>query len=200
VRLRDRFVPGTPLWITETADSACGGNPWASTFLDSFRYLDQLGRLAKRGVQVIIHNTLASSDYGLLDETTLTARPNYWAALLWRRLMGPTVLDAGPSPVPSLHLYVHGLRDHPGGVAVLVINTHRTISQALAVPVQSDRYTLTATDLLSRDVQLNGRELSAAVGGDVPQRTGAPTRAGTLVFEPTSITFLAIPNAQNSRC
>jgi heparanase len=114
--------------------------------------------------------------------------------------MGPTVLDAGPSPVPDLHLYAHCLRDHPGGVAVLVINTDRTISQALAVPVQSDRYTLTATDLLSRDVQLNGRDLSVGPGGDVPQLTGTPTQAGTLVFEPTSITFLAIPNAQNSRC
>jgi heparanase len=37
--LRDHFEPGKPLWITETADAACGGNPWASTFLDTFRYL-----------------------------------------------------------------------------------------------------------------------------------------------------------------
>ena len=40
--LRNRFVPGKPVWITETADAACGGNPWASTSLDTFRYLDQL--------------------------------------------------------------------------------------------------------------------------------------------------------------
>jgi hypothetical protein len=33
---------------------------------------DQLRRLAKAGVQVVMHNTLAASDYGLLDETTLT--------------------------------------------------------------------------------------------------------------------------------
>ena len=35
--LRDRFEPGRPVWVTETADAACGGNPWASTFLDTFR-------------------------------------------------------------------------------------------------------------------------------------------------------------------
>ena len=64
-------------------------------FLDTFRYLDQLGRLAKGGVQVVMHNTLAASDYGLLDERTLEPRPNYWGALLWRRLMGRAVLDAG---------------------------------------------------------------------------------------------------------
>jgi hypothetical protein len=42
--LRDEFEPGKPLWLTETADAACGGNPWASSFTDTFRYLDQLGR------------------------------------------------------------------------------------------------------------------------------------------------------------
>ena len=78
--LRDQFEPGKPIWLTETADAACGGNPWAATFLDTFRYLDQLGRLARAGVQVVMHNTLAASDYGLIDEKTLQPRPNYWGA------------------------------------------------------------------------------------------------------------------------
>jgi hypothetical protein len=47
-------------------------------------------------VSAIYHNTLAASEYGLLDPTTFAPRPNYWAALLWRRLMGTTVLDAAP--------------------------------------------------------------------------------------------------------
>ena len=80
------FAALTLVEKTETADAACGGNPWAATFLDTFRYLDQLGRLAKQGVQVVAHNTLAASDYGLLDEHTFAPRPNYWGALLWRRL------------------------------------------------------------------------------------------------------------------
>jgi hypothetical protein len=28
--LRDRFAPGKPLWLTESGETACGGNPWAS--------------------------------------------------------------------------------------------------------------------------------------------------------------------------
>jgi hypothetical protein len=32
VNLRDRFEAGKPIWLTETADAACGGNPWAYTF------------------------------------------------------------------------------------------------------------------------------------------------------------------------
>src|SRR2546421_3071125 len=113
--LRDEFEPGRPIWLTETADAACGGNPSAATFLDTFRYLDQLGRLAKAGVQVVMHNTLAGSDYGLLDEQTRQPRPNYWGAVLWRQLMGTTVLDAG-SPVQSgVHVHARFQRELAGG-------------------------------------------------------------------------------------
>lgn len=45
---RNKYLPNAPIWLTETAESSCGGNPWASTYLDSFRYLEQLGRLAKK--------------------------------------------------------------------------------------------------------------------------------------------------------
>ena len=117
--LRDQFASGKPMWVTETADAACGGNPWASTFLDTFRYLDQLGRLAKQGVQVVMHNTLAASDYGLIDQKTLKPRPNYWRALLWRRLMGTTVLDSGVEIAEGRHVYAHCLRGASGGVTLL---------------------------------------------------------------------------------
>ena len=34
--LRDKYAPGKPIWLNETAQAACGGSPWAATFLDSF--------------------------------------------------------------------------------------------------------------------------------------------------------------------
>ncbi|GEJ57718.1 hypothetical protein [Anaeromyxobacter diazotrophicus] len=198
--LRDRFEPGKPLWITETADSACGGNPWASTFLDTFRYLDSHGRLAQRGVQVITHNTLASSDYGLLDPGTLAPRPNFWAALLWAKLMGSTVLAPGPSPHASVHLYSHCLRGHRGGVAILAINLDRGAAHDVAVSVPSSRWALTATDLLDAAVRLDGEELRVSAAGDVPHLDGIATPAGLLTLPAASITFLAVPDAGNDAC
>lgn len=53
------------------------------------------------------------------------------------------LLKPGPSTAPSLHLYAHCLRDTPGGVALLAINTDRNASQTLDVSVPSERYTLT---------------------------------------------------------
>lgn len=198
--LRDRFEPGKPLWITETAAAYCGGNPWDATFLDSFRYLDQLGRMARHGVQVVMHNTLAASDYGLLDERSFAPRPDYWAALLWRRLMGTTVLDPGTSPVSGLYLYAHCLRDKPGAVALLAINTDRTASLTLELPAAASRYTLAADHLTDSGVRLNGNALKLRANDELPPLEGEPAPHGRFDLAPASITFLAIPDAANPAC
>jgi heparanase 1 len=198
--LRDRLEPGKPIWLTETAEAACGGDRWAASFLDTFRYLDQLGRLARAGVQIVMHNTLAASDYGLLDEKTLQPRPNYWSALLWRQLMGATVLDAAAPVQPGLHLYAHCQRGAPGGVTFLAINTDRDAPHSLVLPMASVRYTLDAANLLEERVRLNGRIMALEADDAVPTPAGAATTAGTLIFEPATITFLAVPEARNGAC
>jgi heparanase 1 len=195
--LRDKFEPGKPIWLTETADAACGGNPWASTFLDSFRYLDQLGRLAKRGVRIAMHNTLASSDYGLLDENSFAPRPNYWAALLWRKLMGAVVLDAGAASSPDLNLYAHSLRGVAGGVALLAINASNR-AQFLQIARGAERYTLSAPELQSSSVQLNGTELKLGANDAMPQIGGVRVPSGIVTLAPRTITFLAFADAKNS--
>jgi hypothetical protein len=196
--LRDEFEPGKPIWLTETADAACGGSRWGSTFLDTFRYLDQLGRLAKAGVQVVMHNTLAASDYGLLDERTLTPRPNYWGALLWRRLMGTTVLDSGLPIEQGLHVYAHCQRGSPDGVALLVINTDRIASRALRLTTASERYALDSTSLRGAIVQLNGTTLALDDKDDLPPIEGLPTPAGTLTFAPATIGFPTVAAGNNA--
>jgi hypothetical protein len=197
--LHDRYAPGTPIWITETADSACGGNAWGATFLDSFRYLDQFGRLARRGVAAVFHNTLASSEYGLLDQRDFTPRPNYWAALLWRRLMGPVVLDAGPLR-PGLHLYAHCLSGNPGGVALLAINNSRNEPALLELPTDGERYTLSADPLQSRHVSLNGQTLALDPDDHLPALIGKPVAPGPVALAPATITFIAAPQARNTAC
>jgi heparanase len=198
--IRDQFEPGKPLWNTETAQAACGGDRWASTFLDSFRYLNQLGLSARRGVQVHMHNTLAASDYGLLDESSFAPRPNYWAALLWHRLMATTVLDPGPSPAPSLHLFAQCLRNHPRGVALLVINASHDAEQKLEIPTAFGRYTLTSEKLQDAHVLLNGVELHLGANDALPEMRGIQDHGGAVTFAPVSITFLALPKAHNPSC
>jgi hypothetical protein len=197
--LRDRYAPGAPLWLTETAEAACGGNPWAVTFRDSFRYLYQLGRLAREGVETVMHNTLAASEYALIDQATLEPRPNYWAALLWRRLMGTTVLDAGPSG-PGVHVFAHCMAGKPGGVAILAINANPSAPASVELTVPADRYTLAARTLDEGRVQLNGRELAIGPGDTLPALQPVRVQGGSIELAPATITFLAIPNAGNPGC
>jgi hypothetical protein len=198
--LRDKYLPGKSLWLTETAEAACGGDPIAGQFADTFRFLNQMGSLALKRVQVVMHNTLAASDYGLLDESTLNPRPNYWAALMWNRTMGNVVLDPGASADPSLRIYAHCASSPKGAVTILATNTDTTREQTIALPVAGERFTLTASDMTSTTVLLNGTELAAASDGSVPPIEGKRIEAGDLVLAPASITFVTLPAARNNNC
>jgi Glycosyl hydrolase family 79, N-terminal domain len=198
--LRDEAAPGKPIWLTETAEAACGGDRWSSTFLDTFRYLDQLGRLARAGVQVVMHNTLVGSDYGLLDETTLMPRPNYWAAVLWRQFMGNTVLDSGVPVRQGLHVYAHCWRQNPGGVVLLVINNDTQNPREVVLPNHSERFTLAAATLRSPAVRLNGTVLGPEAVGQLPGLSGIPESPGSLRFAPATMTFVVISGAGNRNC
>ncbi|HEX3878298.1 MAG TPA: hypothetical protein VHW24_15005 [Bryobacteraceae bacterium] len=197
--LRDRYLPGKPMWVTEVADAGCGGNPWASTFRDTFRYVNQMGMLARKGVKMIAHNTLASSDYGLLDEKTFTPRPNYWAAVLWQRLMGQIVLDPGTTADGDLYVYAQCMRDSRGGVTFMAINPGNS-TRELQAPMAGERYTLTAKELGSATVELNGRALEAKADATLPAMQGSTVGAGQLQLAPASITFLTFPKAGNKAC
>lgn len=197
--LRDEFEPGKPIWLTETADAACGGNPWDATFLDTFRYLDQLGRLARAGVEAVMHNTLAASDYGLLDETTFRPRPNYWAALLWHRLMGTTVLEASMASTRTVHAYAHCHPATKGTASVLLINTSQHGSHAVTLAAPADRYTLRARRLQSASVQLNGTTLALTENDDLPRLAPQAAPAGRIRLPPASITFLVMQDVAACR-
>ena len=200
--LRDTYAPGKPLWLNETAQAACGGSPWAATFLDSFRYLNQLGALAQKGVQVVAHNTLAASDYALIDYDTMMPRPNYWAAVLWRRTMGSTVLASPASPAPEMRLYAHCLPASDkgggrGGVGLLAINIG-TAAQRLDV-ANGTSWSIQATPLDSKTMTVNGVVPAVGADGAISGLDGAAVRGG-LSVPGQSIAFVAVPSAANPAC
>lgn len=195
--LRDRHEPGKPLWLNETAQAACGGSPWASTFRDSFRYLNQLGALAQKGVQVVAHNTLAASDYGLIDQDTLAPRPNYWAAVLWKRTMDQTVLAAPPSPSADLRLYAHCLPSRRGGVGLLAINTGTT-EQGLGISGRATGWTMSGA-LDSASVTVNGQVPAFDGRGRLTGLRGKPIM-GRMAIPGQSIAFVAVSGARNPAC
>jgi hypothetical protein len=195
---RDQYQPGRALMITETAQAACGGSPWASTFLDSFRYLNQLGVLAQKGVQAVMHDTLTSSDYALIDGETLTPRPNYWAAVLWRRTMGRTVLASPASPSPSLRIYAHCLPEGQGGVGILALNVGKT-AESVNLGGGGRAWTLTGQPVDTKTVLVNGKAPGVDASHRLTGLEGVPV-AGNVTIPAESITFAAFPAANNPAC
>ncbi|MCH7627502.1 MULTISPECIES: hypothetical protein [Novosphingobium] len=196
--LRDKHEPGKPMWNTETAQAACGGSPWASTFLDTFRYLDQNAALAQQGLQVLMHNTLAASDYALIDRDTLTPRPNYWAAVLWRRTMGTTVLASPHSPSPALRLYAHCLAGKKAGVAVIALNTGE-MAQRLDLGAKAIGWTMTGQPIDTRSVLVNGKAPALSADLTLIGLEGVAVPSGVTV-PGHSIAFFAVPGAANAAC
>ena len=188
--VRDDHAPNAPMWLTETADAAYGGSTWAPTWLDVPRYVDQMARLARGGVQCVMHNTLCASDYGMLDPRTHSPRAKYWAAWMWAQFMGSEVFDAGVATREGLHVYAHGRRDGEGH-ALAIINNSRDESSSVHLPRGSTAYVLTAPELRGIDVHCNDQPLVMVDDRTMPEITGRSVD-GHLELPPVSVTFVTV--------
>lgn len=194
VPLRDKYVPGGEMWVTESGDAGGGGDTWASTYLDVFRTLNELGGFATVTNGVIFHNTLASSDYGFLAREVFDPRPNYFAVLLWNRLMGTTVFDTKEEIREGAHVFAHSRKDGKDGVVYLVINNSFTDATTVELPKDAVRYTLAGENgnVRATVMTLNGRPLVLGEGNTLPSLEGEAQAAGTVEVAPGTCTFFVM--------
>lgn len=132
--LRDKFVLGGQMWVTESGDAGGAeilGPPRIWMFCARST---NWAAMAPSPTGIIFHNTLASSDYGFLEHGTFLPRPNYFAVLLWNRLMGTAVYDCGHLNRENAHVYCHSRRDGTCGVVYLIINNSLTDTISVTIP------------------------------------------------------------------
>ena len=192
VARRDKYVPGGQMWVTESGDAGCGGNTWASTCADVPRTLNELGEFCTVTDGVIFHNTLASSDYGYLKHGTFLPRPNYFAVLLWNRLMGKTCYATGVANEEGAHVYCHSRKDGKDGCVYLIINNSWTETTTVELPGTAQVYALTGKNgIRSRTMCLNGKELVLGENDELPALTGVEA-SGKLEIAPGGCTFIVL--------
>ncbi|MGT2932956.1 beta-glucuronidase [Streptococcus catagoni] len=192
--LRDKYVPGSPMWVTESGDAGGGGNTWASTYLDVPRTLNELGSFARLTDGVIFHNTLASSDYGFLERNLFNPRPNYFAVLLWKRLMGDTVFDSDIAVQEGAHIFAHSRKDGKEGKAYLAINNSESQNTLLELPKSAEIYLLQGenADKRARQMTLNGKVLKLKENGDLPDLLAVDLDKGSYLLPPCSCAFIIL--------
>ena len=190
--LRDKYVPGGQMWVTESGDAGGGGNTWASTYLDVLRTLNELGSFAAITDGVIFHNTLASSDYGFLKHGTFEPRPNYFAVLLWNKLMGSVVYECGNPDCEGAHVYCHSRKDGKDGCVYLIINNSATDVTTVELPKEAIVYELSGNgNLRSSVMYLNSKPLTL-VDGMLPELGGKFVNAGSLELAPGTCIFIVL--------
>ncbi len=194
VPLRDKYCPGAQMWVTESGDAGGGGDTWASTYLDVLRTLNELGGFSTLTNGVIFHNTLASSDYGFLARQVFDPRPNYFAVLLWNRLMGTTVYDSGEPIREGAHVYVHSRKDGEEGFVYLIINNSLTDTTTVELPKAAKRYTLAGENgnIRASVMTLNGEPLVLSENNQLPQLKPVDQAAGTAELAPATCTFFVL--------
>ncbi|KAJ8608917.1 hypothetical protein CTAYLR_005278 [Chrysophaeum taylorii] len=139
----------TQLWIGEGGGQSSGGQPGSTdSFASGQWYLDSLGAYARGGVDVFCRQDLVGANYGLLEDgcpygglsdvnpvcdpaVQPEPLPDYWNALLWKRIMGPKPLEVGVEFASDnnddnasyfLRAYAHFSSDN-STIGVLLINT-----------------------------------------------------------------------------
>ncbi len=179
--------------MTESGDAGGGGNTWASTYLDVLRTLNELAGFGTVTNGVIFHNTLASSDYGFLAREVFDPRPNYFAVLLWNRLMGSTVYDTNEPVRVGAHVYAQSRKDGKDGMTYLIINNDLENATAVELPGEAEVYVLSGEggNMRAQVMTLNGKPLVLGKDGGLPELV--PEKAdGTLTLAPGACAFITL--------
>lgn len=192
VPIKKKFMPGVPMWVTESGDAGGGGNTWGSTYLDVLRTLNELAEFTTITDGIVFHNTLASSDYGFLEHGTFNPRPNYFAVLLWNTLMGRTVYECDNPATEGAHIYCHSRKDGKDGYVYLVVNNSLTETTTVELSKEATVYALAGRDGMRSSVMtLNGCDLSCGAHGELPELNGKVI-SDRVEIAPGSCTFIVI--------
>ncbi|ETE58025.1 Heparanase, partial [Ophiophagus hannah] len=179
-------VPDKSVWLGETSSAFGGGTPnLSNAYIAGFMWLDKLGLSAQLGIDLVMRQVLyGAGNYQLVD-ANFEPLPDYWLSLLYKKLVGSTVL----------HVAVTGL--NPKKLRRLYIPTYfskKQIDEYLLLPYGED-------NLLSRSVQLNGYLLKMPNDETLPVLQENPLIPGhSLDLPGFSYGFYVIRNAKVLAC
>jgi len=110
------------------------------------------------------------------------------------------VLDPATPKDQAVRIYAQCSKAGKGGVTLLALNTDSANPHSITLPLDADRYTLTAPELTGEKVLLNGVELKAESDGSIEPLKAVRASAGVVPLEPASINFFVISSAHNPAC
>lgn len=166
--------PAPPVWIGETSSTYGGGSRQVGeSFASGFVWLDKLGIAAQMNISIVMRQSLKGGHYSLLD-SHYNPNPDYWSSLLYKQLMGRTVLKVTGylKSGREVRVYAHcvnrfsGRGYQPGSVILMALNINPTEDARIYLQedfksFNADQYLFTPANgsLTDNSVKLNGHVL-----------------------------------------
>lgn len=218
--VHQKYAPNSQLWVGEAAAAwHSGADGVTNAFTSSFWWSDALGVLAAHNHSVYCRQTLLGGNYGLLNRLTYQPNPDFYISQLFHELMGDVVLKVtGAAANGHGYLRTYTQCNRGGnGVTLLLINI--APNTTFVFPGGNGNvswtprleYVLTAEQLSSKTINLNGQPLVVGSSGSalppllpkkVPSSGSSSSSAedGTFSLSPHSIAFVVLPDAAASVC
>eukprot|EP00041_Stephanoeca_diplocostata_P002897 m.30469 g.30469 ORF g.30469 m.30469 type:complete len:556 (-) comp13860_c0_seq1:235-1902(-) len=203
-----------PVWLGEGATASGGGIVNASgTYTATLIWMDKLGATARFGGSGLMRQSLYGGAYALFDPDTLTPRPTYWVALLFKQLVtAQSVLSVNGDTAANRILRVYArcsarahqphqpqLSSGPANGSVVVFGsniggTSQTLAFSGVLAAASMEVFLLTGKLGGSEIQLNGvtMQMDSSTPAQVPQFTGKHAAAGTPIQLAPYSSFFAV--------
>ncbi|XP_053505449.1 heparanase [Ictalurus furcatus] len=213
--------PGKKVWLGETSSAYGGGAVGLSdTFVAGFLWLDKLGLAAKLGLDVVMRQVLIGSGTYHLVDNNLDPLPDYWLSLLYKKLVGPEVLDiqvltSSGRQARLLRVYLHctnkessSYRKGAATLFALNLSKKQVVIKLPALVSNStvEVFVLQSAEpgengLRSRSVRLNGDVLKMVDERTLPPLQGVELPPGEHLKLPAlSFAFYVLKRAAASVC
>ncbi|XP_003383078.1 PREDICTED: heparanase-like [Amphimedon queenslandica] len=199
------------LWLGETSSSYGGGRAlYSESFISGFMWLDKLG-VTSYTQKKVFRQDFVGGNYALLDKNQ-NPLPDYWLSLLYKRLVGPEVLEVkgAKDKGRSVRTYAHCAKQpYPkGSVVLLALNTNTDAAQISLENSElksssRDVYWLTPSEnnSTSQDVLLNGVKVELVNGDSIPQLQPKAEPSGTSMELPSlSFGYIVFTSANAKAC
>lgn len=191
--VKNSKYPNVPIIMGEGAAAAMSGREGVTDrFISSFYYLDNLASLSSLGIKAQFRQALVGGFYTLLSRDE-SHKPNsdYYVNYLWNKLIGNKIINVTQNVGGNdeVRIYSQCSKEYNGGVVIEIINLRN-----VTVEMKSNdfgylnsryEYRLTAEELTSSDVMLNGEVLN----GDIDKKKGKLLK-DDLVIDPYSVVFI----------
>ena len=196
----------------------CSDNKLCGRFGSVLWYADSMAATAVAGHAAYCRQDIVGADYALINTSApgsggatmtggFTPAPDYYLLLLWKRLVGARVLDAGVNVTAAYtRPYAFCARGSGGASVTLVVINLSNDTSCVAVPTFAAGnltvYSLTSGDVAegvqAYTVRLNaGPPLALSADGRLPPLDGARVDAGggPVPLPPQSVTLITVPAA-----